>query len=215
MQRIISSEPLTDAECRTLAPAVSRKLAQSIAGRALSLYELVSGASVVDAGLTALNPQGRLGVDRSGPPWGDAHRHALLSCEYLPAGIANIAGDPKALVNLTTIDQRYLVPMRLYVRPFADSPLTPYSRGLLQILMERIGAATSTVEVTVRTDDGPTVVTRSVSAAGTTLLSVPVVVPLSPATVQTPIVEIRLTTGGGNGMRILAVTLSQTQRTSH
>ena len=215
MERIVSSEPLTDAECRTLAPAVSRKLAQSIAGRALALYELASGASVVDAGLTALNPQGRLGVDRSGPPWGDAHRHPLLSCEYIPTGIANIAGDPKFLVELTAQDQIYLVPMRLYVRPFADSPKAPYSRGLLQIAMERIGAATSTIEVTVRTDDGPTVVTRSVSAAGTTLLSVAVNVPLSPAVVQNPIVEIRLTTAAPNGMRILAVTLSQTQRTSH
>ena len=214
MQRIISSEPLTDAECRTLAPAVSRKLAQSIAGRALALYELASGASVVDAGLTALNPQGRLGVDRSGPPWGDAHKHPLLSCEYLLA-TANIAGDPKSLVELTTQDQVYQVPMRLYVRPFADSPKAPYSRGLLQISMERIGAATSTVEVTVRTDDGPTVVTRSTSAAGVIFLTTAVNVPLSPAAVQNPLAEIRLTTAAPNGMRILAVTLSQTQRTSH
>jgi len=214
MQRIISSEPLTDAECRTLAPANSRKLAQSIAGRALALYELASGDSPVDAGLTAVNPQGRLGVDRSGPPWGDAHRHALLSCEYLPA-TANIAGDPKFLVELTTIDQRYLVPLRLYVRPFADSPLAPYSRGLLQVVMERTGAGTSTIEVTVRTDDGPTVVTRSVAAAGINILTSAVVVPLSPAVVQTPIAEIRLTTAAPNGMRILSVTLSQTQRTSH
>lgn len=215
MERIISSEPLTDAECRTLAPANSRKLAQSIAGRALALYELASGDSPVAAGLTAVNPQGRLGVDRSGPPWGDAHKHPLLSCEYIPTGIANIAGDPKFLVELTAIDQRYLVPMRLYVRPFADSHKAPYSRGLLQIAMERTGAATSTIEVTVRTDDGPTVVTRSVTAAGTFLLSLAVNVPLSPAVVQTPIVEIRLTTAAPNGMRILAVTLSQTQRTSH
>jgi hypothetical protein len=214
MERIVSSEPLTDAECRTLAPANSRKLAQSIAGRALALYELASGDSPIAAGLTAVNPQGRLGVDRSGPPWGDAHRHPLLSCEYLLA-TANIAGDPKSLVELTALDQRYLVPMRLYVRPFADSPLAPYSRGLLQIVMERIGAATSSVEVTVRTDDGPTVVTRSTSAAGVIVLTTAVNVPLSPAVVQTPIAEIRLTSAAPNGMRILAVTLSQTQRTSH
>jgi len=214
MQRIVSSEPLTDAECRTLAPAVSRKLAQSIAGRALALYELASGAPAVDAGLTALNPQGRLGVDRSGPPWGDAHKHPLLSCEYLLA-TANIAGDPKALVDLTVQDQIYQVPMRLYVRPFADSPKAPYSRGLLQIVMERIGAATSSVEVTVRTDDGPTVVTRSTSAAGVIVLTTAINVPLSPAAVQNPLAEIRLTSAAPNGMRILAVTLSQTQRTSH
>ena len=214
MERIVSSEPLTDAECRTLAPAVSRKLAQSIAGRALALYELASGASVVDAGLTALNPQGRLGVDRSGPPWGDAHRHPLLSCEYLTT-TANIAGDPKFLVELTAQDQIYQVPMRLYVRPFADSPLAPYSRGLLQIVLQGTSAGTSTVEVTVRTDDGVTVATHSNLGTSVNILAAAIPIPLSPAVVQNPIVEIRLTTASPNGMRILAVTLSQTQRTSH
>jgi hypothetical protein len=180
----------------------------------VALYELASGKAVADGGVTPLNPQGRLGVDRSGPPWGDAHRHPLLSCEYLPA-TANISGDPKFLVELTEINQVYLVPMRLYVRPFADVPLAPYSRGLLQIVLERIGAATSTVEVTVRNDDGTTVVTRSLAAGGLSVLSAAVPVPLSPASVQDPIVEVKLTTASPNGMRILAVTLSQIQRTSH
>jgi hypothetical protein len=214
MERIVSSEPLTDAECRTLAPANSRKLAQSIAGRALALYELASGDSPIAAGLTAVNPQGRLGVDRSGPPWGDAHKHPLLSCEYL-AATANIAGDPKALAELTVIDQRYLVPMRLYVRPFADSPLAPYSRGLLQVVLQGTGAGTSTVEITVRTDDGVTVATHSNLGTSVNILAAAIPIPLSPAVVQTPIVEIRLTSSAPNGMRILAITLSQTQRTSH
>lgn len=214
MRLSVSSEPLTDADCRTLAPAVSRKLATSLAGRAVALYELASGKAASEGGLTPLNPQGRLGVDRSGPPWGDAHRHALVSCEYL-ATTTNVGGTPQFLVELTEINQVYLVPMRIYIRPFADIPLAPYSRGLLQVVMQGTGAGTSTVDVTVRTDDGPTVVTRTVTGTAINILTSAVVVPLSPATVQTPIVEIRLTTGAPNGMRILSVTLSQTQRTSH
>lgn len=214
MRLSVSSEPLTDAECRTLAPAVSRKLATSLAGRAVALYELASGKAASEGGLTPLNPQGRLGVDRSGPPWGDAHRHALVSCEYL-ATTANVGGTPRFLVELTEINQVYSVPMRIYVRPFADIPLAPYSRGLLQVVMQGTGAGTSTVDVTVRTDDGPTVVTRTVTGTAINILTSAVVVPLSPATVQDPRAEIKLTTANPNGMRILSVTLSQIQRTSH
>lgn len=214
MRLSVSSEPLTDAECRTLAPAVSRKLATSLAGRAVALYELASGKAASEGGLTPLNPQGRLGVDRSGPPWGDAHRHALVSCEYL-ATTANVGGTPRFLVELTEINQVYSVPMRIYVRPFADIPLAPYSRGLLQIVLQGTSAGTSTVEVTVRTDDGVTVATHSNLGTSVNILAAAIPIPLSPATVQEPRVEIRLTTAAPNGMRILSVTLSQTQRTSH
>lgn len=58
------------------APAYA-ETARSLAGRAAELYELASGVSSAagEPPITPLNPQGRIGWDLSGPPWGSALRH--------------------------------------------------------------------------------------------------------------------------------------------
>ena len=66
--RIVSSSPVTYLQLRTHAPAVA-SIAESLAGRVRYLYELAAGIPAVEADgvVTPLNPQGRVGVDRSGP----------------------------------------------------------------------------------------------------------------------------------------------------
>lgn len=215
MLRIVSTEPMTDAECRTLAPAVARRLATSLAGRARALYELASGAAgATDGGGTPLNPQGRLGIDRSGPPWGDAHTHPLWSTEFLES-TAGVAGDPVYLASLTIIGQTYQVPTSLFVRPFRAYEGAPYSRGAVQIILERIGGAgTATVAVRVQADgDRPRGTTRSVSGAGLFVLTAPPFANLSPARVQSLRVEVELTTTVG--MSVVGASISQTARRRH
>ena len=216
MLRTVSTEPMTDAECRTLAPARARRLATSIAGRARALYELASGeAGATDGGGTPLNPQGRLGVDRSGPPWGDAHTHPMWSTEFLEA-TAGVAGDPQYLSTLTVQGQVYQVPCALYVRPFRVYESAPYSRGRVQIILERIGGAgTATVVVRVNADgERPRSATRSVSASGLFILAAtPPFVDLSPAQVQNLSVEVELTSTVG--MSVVGASISQTARRRH
>ena len=216
MLRTVSTEPMTDAECRTLAPARARRLATSIAGRARALYELASGAAgATDGGGTPLNPQGRLGVDRSGPPWGDAHTHPMWSTEFLEA-TAGVAGDPQYLSTLTVQGQVYRVPTLLYVRPFRSYEGAPYSRGRVQIILERIGGAgTATVVVRVNADgERPRSATRSVSASGLFILAAtPPFVDLSPAQVQNLSVEVELTSTVG--MSVVGASISQTARRRH
>ena len=215
MLRIVSTEPMTDAECRSLAPAHARRIATSIAGRARALYELASGkAGAFDGGGTSLNPQGRLGVDRSGPPWGDAHTHPMWSTEFLEA-TAGVAGDPQYLSTLTVQGQVYQVPTQLYVRPFRSYEGAPYSRGRVQIILERIGGVgTATVAVRVNADgDRPSITTRSVSASGLFVLSSLPFVSLAPAQVQVIRTEVELTSTVG--MSIVGASISQTARRRH
>jgi hypothetical protein len=215
MLRIVSTEPMTDSECRTLAPAVARRLATSLAGRARALYELASGAAGADdGGGIPLNPQGRLGVDRSGPPWGDAHTHPLWSTEFLET-TAGVAGDPCYLASLTVQNQVYQVPTSLYVRPFRDYEGAPYSRGEVQIVLERIGGAgTATVQVRVHAEgERYRGTTRSVSVTGLVVLTTAPFATLSPAQVQSLRVEVELTTTVG--MNVVGASISQTARRRH
>lgn len=67
---------LGDTAFRSLAPAYA-ETARSLAGRATELHELATGVSSAtgEPPVTAMNPQGRIGWDLSGPPWGSALRH--------------------------------------------------------------------------------------------------------------------------------------------
>lgn len=166
IQRIVSTEPLTDAEARSMAPARARRLATSIAGRARALYELALGTPAFDdGGATPLNPQGSLGVDRSGPPWGDAHLHPVWS--YAVIGSPAVWPASPGITIDGGIGHIVRLRARWWCRPFQMAPSVPYSRAYLRGRITRIGAS-GTATVTVRVygpsgDSGP-----SVSATGST-----------------------------------------------
>lgn len=134
IQRAVSIEPLTDAECRSLAPARAKRLAYSLAGRARALYELVTGEPAVDdGGATPLNPQGLMGIDRSGPPWGDAHLHPMwvLGSTYNVVSFYPPNADSMIYLNGGSGTIVRLI-ARFYVRPHYSGPLVPYSRAYLR-----------------------------------------------------------------------------------
>lgn len=151
LSRISSSEALTDSEVRSLAPAVSRRLATSLAGRGRYLLELLRGdaAGFPDDGCTPLNPQGQRGIDRSGPPWGDAHRHPLWVTEYAPLSSANDVLGHVPTATLTSVGDIASITARFFVRPFYRTPRAPYTRGYFRGFGECLtgGTAGATVRV--------------------------------------------------------------------
>lgn len=66
---------MPDSAFKSQAPAYA-EVARSLAGRAADLYELATGEPAVagESPLTPTNPQGLIGWDLSGPPWGSALR---------------------------------------------------------------------------------------------------------------------------------------------
>lgn len=213
IQRIVSTEPLTDAECRSMAPARARRLATSIAGRARALYELALGAPAFDdGGATPLNPQGSLGVDRSGPPWGDAHLHpvwvygATLQGVYPGIRAIEVDGGIGHIVRLRA---------RWWCRPFQMAPGVPYSRAYLRGMISRkggSGTATATVRVYGPSgDSGPSTSTTG-STTGSDALGTAAWTPMLPGWNER-IIEIEQT--ASVAFYVGPLSLNQIARRSH
>lgn len=167
MARITSTSSLTDAETKSLAPAHA-KVAQSLAGRVLYLAELVQGQIPVTLGRQATlpNPQGLIGIDHSGPPWGSAFLHPLLT---MGGCLADASGDcvGQRVVGRFSSTDALTIPMRLYIRPFANYAGAPYSRAYMTARVARVsGAGAVAFTITMRKPGGggaPMVDTDSVS----------------------------------------------------
>jgi hypothetical protein len=177
--RVVSKEPLSDAECRSLAPARAKRLAYSLSGRARYLLEMLTGEPAADdGGATPLNPQGRMGVDRSGPPWGDAHLHPVWSygvaipvtSVIFPAATGTY-GHVLDLNTGTGFVRRLTA--RFWVRPHHSTPTAPYSRLYLRATGTSTGGtATATIRVysTAEGEGGPST-SATVSTTGTAAFS--------------------------------------------
>ncbi len=216
ISHIVSSSSLTQAQVRTHAPAVAT-IAQSIAGRVRYLYDLATGVpAVVDDGIvTPLNPQGRAGVDRSGPPWGDALFHPMWIMEGTPASTSIYGEKPAASLNTT--GQKASIRARLIVRPFQPGPLAPYSLGELSICgIRTAGAGTATATIRTYTggfaDDGPTRTTTLTMASSVTPSYASVLVPLDPGYCER-LIEIEAT--ASVAFAITHLSISQRRRRSH
>jgi hypothetical protein len=220
--RVVSHEPLTDAECRSLAPARAKRLAYSLSGRARYLVEMLKGEPAVDdGGATPLNPQGRMGVDRSGPPWGDAHLHPMWSygvtANYVGALVyPGITGaNRQALYIDGGVGTIRRIVARFYVRPHYVQPGAPYTRAYLR------GVGTSddlvtTSSATIRVygpdgDSGPST-SATVSTTTSADFSTGAWCPVSPG-YNERIIEIEQTST--NGIYIGPLSLNQVVRRGH
>lgn len=215
ISRAISSQPLEHAQVRSTAPALAT-IAASLAGRARYLYELATGqpAIAADGIVTPSNPQGRAGVDRSGPPWGDALPHPMWIYEGITSS-TNVYGE-QAIMSFTTSGQKKFATAKLIVRPFQRGVLVPYSRGLLVVRGIRT-AASGTATATIRIygqdgQDGPSQsTTLSMSGSGITS-SGQAYTPLVPGYCER-IIEIEAT--ASVAFDIVLMTINQTERVSH
>lgn len=148
LRRLVSQIPLRMSEVRTLAPVRARNLGVSLAGRARVLYELATGDDAAnDGGGSPVNPQGRLGTDLSGPPFGPCLRTPLI--------VAHGQGTQAAMAGERTLhtfggeDEWFFFPMRIWVRPHVRSlGLEPLTRGYLALAYLRAsGASSATADV--------------------------------------------------------------------
>lgn len=215
ISRIISSSNLTQTQVRSYAPAYA-SIPESIAGRVRYLYELATGtASVADDGVvTPLNPQGLVGVDRSGPPWGDAFQHPMWVREGTPLS-STIYGE-RAIASLSGVGDRDRVIARLHVRPFQADALAPYSLGEVTIFGIRTGgagSATATISAYPdRYDTGSARTTTLTMSSTTAMASAQVLVPLSPGYCER-LITIESTASAPFSITHMAI--SQIQRRSH
>lgn len=123
-----------------------------MAGRTLRLYELAAGVPAVDGepAYTPRNPQGLIGVDGSGPPWGAAKRHILASVGFGGANASSLTGPgPICVVDGGIGSYGHTITLRFQNRLFdASTPLSPYSRGIIRIRFYRFSGA-GTVDLNV------------------------------------------------------------------
>jgi len=137
---------LGDGAFRGLAPGYA-ETARSLAGRATELYELAAGVSSAtgEPPVTPLNPQGRVGWDLSGPPWGSALRHNVAWFSGRSADANLIQPDYDATPDLWFNQYKpALIKMRFWNRPFDSlSPhaVAPHARLYWVLRCTRISGA--------------------------------------------------------------------------
>lgn len=215
ISRIVSSSPITQAQVKTYAPAHAI-IAESLAGRVRYLYELATGKAAVEADgiVTPLNPQGLPGVDRSGPPWGDAVLHPLWVYEGRESG-GTVYGE-KPIASFAASGDRARVIARLRVRPFQEGPKVPYSLGELTVFGIRTGGASNaTATITTysgKEASGPTRTTTLTMSSTTTLASAQVLVPLVPGFCER---LITIESTASPAFEITHMAINQIQRRSH
>ena len=220
IQRVVSSEPLASTQVRSLAPALA-DVARSISGRVRYLYELATGSpAFTDGGATPLNPQGRLGIDHSGPPWGVAFQHPLWYAEGLPqiSGATEVFGEAPILT-FSAQNQTLRILARFYVRPFQAGALSPYSRGYLTVSATATGAGTATADVKIydsaTADPAAAVRSSTLSVASTSVpsnIASDIYTTLEPGYCER-LIEIKQTSTVG--IRIEYASINQIARRSH
>lgn len=221
LQTVTSTESLSDAEVRTLAQAKAKRVAQSLSGRLRHLFELATGSlPYEDEGATPLNPDGDVGGNGSGPPWGTAFVHPMWVAEStFPAGVTGVYGH-RVHATLTEQGQIERIPAVLIQRGHFDFAGCPYSRARLVMGISRVGGSgTGTITVRVFDEDleaGPTsTATMSINTAGSSLtLSSIVLAPLPRRRgIVERIIEVELTSTVG--VTIRRMSLNQVARRSH
>ena len=212
--RIVSSSALTQSQVRTHSPALA-SIAESLAGRVRYLYELAAGVPAVadDGVVTPLNPQGRVGVDRSGPPWGDALPHPIWVMEGTSAA-TDIYGE-KPIASLSLSGNKASIRARMIVRPFQQGALVPYSIGTLRVFGIRTaasGTATATIRTYAGTEAREPTRTATLTMSTTALTEAAVPIPLSPGFCER-LIEIEAT--ASVAFSIVHMAINQSIRRSH
>lgn len=102
------------------------EIAQLIAGRNRWLYEMLIGDSAFsnEAPSVPKNPQGKYGIDNSGPPYGPALRHIFTSINY-----AEDSADSTQKFSIELSDEPITIPLQFYAKPFSDYTGAPYSQA--------------------------------------------------------------------------------------
>jgi hypothetical protein len=166
MTRISTRLALTPQATRVHAPARA-EIPLSLAGRARAVWERLTGAPAVSGRPASIppNPQGSVGDDYSGPPFGAAQRITVWS--WAGRGSTS-AHSPRTILQSAT--GLALRDQEVWVRPFAplQPPLVaPYGRLHLLLRLGAVGSGATGYRVDLRcaTTGSATSATLSINAA--------------------------------------------------
>jgi hypothetical protein len=132
----------------------NRNVLASLAMRSRRLYELLTGTNPhasTDPPGTPRNPDGELGHNHSGPPWGVAFLHPIATISRKKASPGNIQMPTGwQVADLTTTNPFIIGPWVIRNRSYAKRPdpyTAPYSRAYLKLLAHRPTANPATLAV--------------------------------------------------------------------
>lgn len=145
---------LTDAQAGSLADA-RNEIARALVGKARILNELVAGVSMVpgEPAVIGLNPQGLVGLDMSGPPWGSTWRHPVCWAGGRGTDVSGVQAPARHIaISVTTPLSVRLGPWPVWIRPHERLPspsVAPYS-DLVLAYRARMLSGTGTISVVMR-----------------------------------------------------------------
>jgi hypothetical protein len=193
------------------APAVV-EVAHSIAGRPRILWEMAHGESAVDGELAMAptNPQGAIGVDLSGPPFGAC---MLIPVATFSSGTSSgvVPASRWRTVDDTGVNRTF----RLWNRPHATRAdgLAPLQRLMWAWTGQQSGAGSTTWQIDFTTPAGTASITRTIASASITLYEESTLVPMVPGANR---VRIRMRrTSGSTTMNVLRWSLLVAAKRRH
>jgi hypothetical protein len=209
MPLIISHEGLADEDVKSNANAVHR-IARSLGGRMRLLWELTTGQSPDGSPASGLNPDGGVGANRSGYPWGPAFQHPV----WVGAGVraqADVQGDRNFVDIGATNDVLFRI--KVICRPFFQRRSTPYSRAYFRCVASRSTSGTPSTTVSLTSAAG---ITRSATVApsGVTpaTFSPDLYVDIVPGINK---IDLRFSKSSGNAIQIVSCSLNQIVERTH
>lgn len=158
---VYSESPVFDDEVSNWTPG-DVELAESLFGVPRFLWEMLIGAGIDGRSpMAPENPQGRIGFDVSGPPYGCALRHPMTVFGGAIVGAASDAYDQvgagEQWLEVTSVKPLRVGGNLFRNRPHQPYPKAPYSRGYWLLFAARAsGTGTVTLTITTRGSDGPT-----------------------------------------------------------
>jgi hypothetical protein len=166
MRMLGSAAPLRESDTETDAQARAI-IIRALCGLSRFVYEMAAGHSAVsnEPACVPLNPQGTVGVDLSGPPFGPALRHVMGGTGGIKPGTDMVGEKTIGTVSSTsTVNYR----VKAIAKPYAKLPGAPYSRRYFAF-RAWTSTGTKTLTVTIR-EEGSTGAGRTltVSIVGTT-----------------------------------------------
>ena len=128
---------LRDTDCANNVDADAEVFA-TMAGRNRWFMEMLLGTGVETGGNPGVpkNPQGKVGIDNSGPPYGPALRHSYSHIAGIPEWICHASTLSGATPQVLTVTGRFIeitqtpteIPFDFWVKPFSPIKKAPHSR---------------------------------------------------------------------------------------
>lgn len=131
--------------------AVSKNdIPRSIAGRARVAYELAAGENPFpnEPPAAPLNPQGNVGHDHSGPPFGSAFLHPVVWWTWQKLDATNLQQPGNPLDSIGVAVKQQTAPFVFWNRPHSKLPIesgriAPYSRLFLYVVAHHKGSTSN------------------------------------------------------------------------